>query len=1033
MKVSLLSRITAPILFVLLFSSTADAQHSVAREWNETLLHSIRNDFARPTVHARNLWHTSIAMYDCWAAYESSANTFFLGDTLGNYVCSFNGVNPPANKKAAQEEAISYAMYRLLKYRFDGSPGGSETLEYIDSIFLMLGYDSSFHSTNYADTPAALGNYIAENIISFGLTDGANEQNDYANTYYNPQNPTLIPDEPGNPNINNPNYWQPLTLEFFVDQSGNHWPINTPEFLSPEWGDVVPFSLTESNRTQYSRNGDNYWVYEDPGSPPLIDINNSMGTNDAYKWGFSLVSTWSSHLDPADTTVWDISPASIGNVQSLPTEIDSYPSFYNYLDGGDPSLGHSINPVTGLPYVPQNVLRADYARVLAEFWADGPDSETPPGHWFTILNYVNDHPLMEKKWRGKGTVLDTLEWDVKAYFALSGAVHDAAIVSWSLKGYYDYIRPISAIRYMADQGQCTDTSLSNYNSMGIPLVPNYIEVITTSDPLSLRGNFNQHLGKIKLYAWRGPDHIGNPDTDSAGVGWIRAEKWWPYQRPTFVTPPFAGFVSGHSTFSRAAAEVMTLLTGDEYFPGGMGEFIAPKNEFLVFEDGPSETITLQWATYRDASDQCSLSRIWGGIHPPADDIPGRLIGKSLGPKAFIYAETFMDVNGAPSIISIQANLDTITDQNVGSASFTVTVVYDQEMDTNSAPDFSFPVEDPLSSSTLAVNLENCEWLSNTSYIARFNVKDKSLNLYDIDVMISGGEDLTFNREQNEFIGVDLFSINMGGPIEITFTDKIGEKRARLNWSSVTAACSYMIRGRLSGSSSYIYLTIPGGWTSYSASGLVAGSSYEWQIAPNCPSNGLDTTGNWTVIEHFTTLNCIKPSPTNTSNITATTATLNWTEVADAIGYIVYGRKVGDNIVRLEVPGGSIVSYNATGLTSNSSYEWAVEAVCGLSPYTPSGVTGTNMFTTLSPSSKMISNGLRFYPNPMTGGSVLEFPNPDGDNYELKIFDLNGRMIYDQSGIRGNKVLLQRSDFTSGAYIFKLISSKDQMNGSFVVD
>ena len=37
-------------------------------------------------------------------------------------------------------------------------------------------------------------------------------------------------------------------------------------------------------------------------------------------------------------------------------------------------------------------------------------------------------------------------------------------------------------------------------------------------------------------------------------------------------------------------------------------------------------MVLQWATYRDASDQCSLSRIWGGIHPPADDIPGRLIG-----------------------------------------------------------------------------------------------------------------------------------------------------------------------------------------------------------------------------------------------------------------------------------------------------------------------------------------------------------------------------------------------------------------------
>ena len=74
---------------------------------------------------------------------------------------------------------------------------------------------------------------------------------------------------------------------------------------------------------------------------------------------------------------------------------------------------------------------------------------------------------------------------------------------------------------------------------------------------------------------------------------------------------------------------MRLLTGDEFFPGGLGKFIAKKQEFLVFEDGPSVDMTLEWATYRDASDQCSLSRIWGGIDPPADDVSGRLIVKKL--------------------------------------------------------------------------------------------------------------------------------------------------------------------------------------------------------------------------------------------------------------------------------------------------------------------------------------------------------------------------------------------------------------------
>src|SRR5690606_39886661 len=86
-----------------------------------------------------------------------------------------------------------------------------------------------------------------------------------------------------------------------------------------------------------------------------------------------------------------------------------------------------------------------------------------------------------------------------------------------------------------------------------------------------------------------------------------------------------------------AAEVMALITGDEYFPGGVGEFHARQNEFLVFEEGPSVDVVLQWATYRDASDQCRLSRIWGGIHPPADDIPGRIAGKAIGVEAYDFA------------------------------------------------------------------------------------------------------------------------------------------------------------------------------------------------------------------------------------------------------------------------------------------------------------------------------------------------------------------------------------------------------------
>ncbi|MFT6865405.1 MAG: hypothetical protein ACJA08_000223 [Cyclobacteriaceae bacterium] len=614
-------------------------QHSTARKWNDALLEAIRKDFARPTVHARNLFHSSVVMYDIWAIFDPTAQPYMLGKTVHGFYTPFEGFEPVGDDN--REKAISYAMHRLLSHRFQKSPSQETTQKIFDDLMLELGLDKSFTSLDYSHgSAAALGNYMADNMIQYGLQDGSNEANEYVNRFYEPVNEPILPDFPGNPDIADPNRWQPIILDVYIDQSGNLIIGGGSPFLSPEWGAVQPFSLTEKELTIYNRDGNDYWVYMDPGSPPKFDPLNQGPSTEQYRWTFSLVSAWSAHLDPNDGVMWDISPGAIGNIKSYPANFDKYSEFYDLENGGDHSSGHTLNPVTNEPYDPQIVPRGDYARVLAEFWADGPDSETPPGHWFTLLNYVSDHPMLVKKISGEGVIVDDLEWDVKAYFMLGGAMHDAAVVAWGIKGYYDYLRPISAIRYMSDQGQCSDPNGRNYDKNGIRLIPEFIEQVEEND--ALVGDENQHLGKIKLKAWKGPDYIDDPYRDEAGVDWILAENWWPYQRPTFVTPPFSGYISGHSTYSRTAAEVFTLLTGDAFFPGGMGEFDAPKDEFLVFEDGPSVDITLQWATYRDASDQCSLSRIWGGIHPPADDIPGRLIGLELGPQAYDFALQYFE-------------------------------------------------------------------------------------------------------------------------------------------------------------------------------------------------------------------------------------------------------------------------------------------------------------------------------------------------------------------------------------------------------
>ena len=593
---------------VLPLGLDGQAQHSAARVWNEELLDAIRNDFARPPVHARNLFHTSIAMWDAWAAYDPVALSYLLGEKAR-----------AAEVEAARHEAISYAAYRILSARFANSPGAEVTLASLDTKMAEFGYDSEFAETT-GGSPAALGNRIAGLVLIFGADDGANEKNDYESLFYEPRNPPLVPPLPGNPEIDDPNLWQPLVLEFFVDQAGNVLTGGVPAFQSPEWGVVVPFALSDRDLTVYERDGDEYWVYLDPGPPPLFG-----GVGDAeYREGFEQVLEWSGLLDPADGTMIDISPNARGD---------------NTLGTNDGD-GHELNPATGQPYTPQIVPAGDYYRVLAEFWADGPDSETPPGHWFTVANYVSDHPSLVKRIGGAGPEVDDLEWDVKLYLTLGGAVHDAAVAAWGTKGWYDYVRPISAIRFMADNGQRSDATGPSYHPDGIALEPGRVEVVTEETIASgerhehLAGFRNGNLGKIAVKAWRGHRFISNPETTTAGVGWILAENWWPYQRPTFVTPPFAGYPSGHSTFSRAAAEALTLFTGDPFFPGGLGEFFAPKDEFLVFEDGPSVDITLQWATYRDAADETSISRIYGGIHPIADDIPGRFLGEKVGRQAF---------------------------------------------------------------------------------------------------------------------------------------------------------------------------------------------------------------------------------------------------------------------------------------------------------------------------------------------------------------------------------------------------------------
>lgn len=1041
----------------LLFGLTAGClaqSPSVARQWNEAQLFAIRNDFARPPVHARNLWHVSMAMYDAWAIYDDISETYLLGNTVGSFSSPFAEFPQPANLEEARNEAISYAAYRVLKHRFQFSPGSIVISNHLDSVMNALGYDPGFVSTDYASgNPAALGNYIAGEVLAFGLQDGSNELAEYTNQFYLPVNEALDMTQPGNPNMTDPNRWQPLQLPLFIDQAGNPF-TEAPPFQSPEWGYVTPFALTDDDLDVYTRDGNQWPVYLDPGPPPLIDTLGPRENDELYRLGFSMVSVWQSHLDPSDGVLWDISPASIGNLGDLPTDMWEIHAMYNYFDGGDNSPGHAINPITGAPYEPQIVPRADYTRILAEYWADGPDSETPPGHWYSILNYVSDQPDFSPQWMGQGEVLDALEWDVKAYFTLGAGVHDAAIAAWSVKGWFDYVRPVAAIRFMADRGQNTDVNLPSYNPGGIPLMDGYIELVGADDPLA--GTNNEHVGKIKLYTWRGPDFIEDPETDIAGVGWILAENWWPYQMPTFVTPPFAGYVSGHSTFSRAAAEVLTAITGDPYFPGGMGEFPAIQNEFLEFENGPSVNMTLQWATYRDAADQCSLSRIWGGIHPPADDVPGRIMGLKAGQKAFNKARTYFE-SGLPQVVSLTPSTNAISGELAGSA-FTLTLSFDREMDLTSTANIVFTSQDPTVNS---LTNPSQSWVDSETLEFAWEVVNSGEELDMIEFAIGGAQAVDGNA-MSEANYSQVFVVDMVPPQVVAITpqsDLLNQNFIGQNfWFDVAfnEAMGLLVNPMINLAPSELNdLLIPaspsGQWLTpfiWRANFTVTSASVETELAELALSGAIDKAGNFLVpitLPGGCLIDTRSPELTDFA-----VSPQFWEFQADFDEPILFTLSFDEPMQTTANPtiswssNGSAfeLDVNQTGWTDDQTFEAVyinpqVEALelesVSFTVTNTNDVNGnpiaSNLFTDaleLDNANAVIESGATLpfdlYPNPAHNYDVItvQFEHPIKGNWAL--YTIDGRLITLREAALGRQWNIPASDLSPGSYLLHIQSS-----------
>lgn len=545
---------------------TDGSRRSVTRVLNELALWCVRHDEPNPLTTARNLFHLHVALYDAWIATTSPAS----GSPIAASVPSVAGVD--------RDRVLAAAGVEILRHRYGSGPAAADLEVCLGESLAGLLPDLPGGGGRTTDPEADLGRAIAHQVLTWASRDGYTTLSDTSTS----EQPPLVVGHSGT-QATDPLVWQPLDTSRRIPLTDAARVAGLQRQLGPHWGDLRRFALPELPLMEL--------VPELDGPPRTLD--------DAYVDEIVelVLASWAVGVDAGDAVPVGLPEAA--NVV-LPT-------------GGDAS------PHPG-----------DVARTIAEYWEGGRGTETPPGHWNLIAHGVADHPELSSAWLGREVAEDRLAWDTLTLLTLNAALHDAAIVAWDAKRYGSSSRPITLIRWMGAQGQRSDPTSASYHPDGLPLIDGVIEVITdrSSAPGGPHEHLHHHVGEIALRSW--PGAPGDPSRSRSPATWIRAVDWLPYQADDFVTPPFPGWVSGHSTFSAAAAVVLADITGTDRFPGGQHCHRVPAATGLVFEHGPSQDVDLCWSTFGDAAEQAGLSRIYGGIHPAVDHRDGARLGTAAG-------------------------------------------------------------------------------------------------------------------------------------------------------------------------------------------------------------------------------------------------------------------------------------------------------------------------------------------------------------------------------------------------------------------
>lgn len=177
-----------------------------------------------------------------------------------------------------------------------------------------------------------------------------------------------------------------------------------------------------------------------------------------------------------------------------------------YGPGTSPAAGYVAQARQLLAY---SAGLTDEQKVIAEYWADGPHSEQPPGHWCLFGQFVSQRDQ------------HSLDEDATLFFALTNALFDASIACWDCKRAFDSVRPVTAIHYLF-AGQQVSAWAGPYQGTGLidggtwqPYQP--ATVVTPPFPEFSSGHSTfSAAGAEILRTFTGSDAFGASYTQRAG-------------------------------------------------------------------------------------------------------------------------------------------------------------------------------------------------------------------------------------------------------------------------------------------------------------------------------------------------------------------------------------------------------------------------------------------------------------------------------------------------------------------------------------